>query len=288
MDNLSVPGSPSASIVIPTRSRPDYLGVTLASVMPQARGAEAEVLVVSDGPDRSTATIAELHSARLLCLPEPRGLNAARNAGIRAAGSDLIVFIDDDIEAPPSWLANLLAGVRRVPNRDVFGGPIRARLEGRRLRSCGREAAPITTLDLGREDCDVAHVWGANMAIRREAFERVGHFDERLAGRGDEEEWLERYADHGGRIRYVAGAGLVHRRRAADTSIRALARAEYRLGHSARRNDVRKHEAPPLRAELRTLAGCLWHTLRRRCANGVVMAAHTAGRISEAITAERR
>jgi hypothetical protein len=32
-------------------------------------------------------------------------------------------------------------------------------------------------------------------------------------------------------------------------------------------------------AELRTFAGCLWHTVRRRCENGLVMAAHAAGRI---------
>lgn len=278
---------PPASIVIPTRSRPDYLDVTLASVATQARAVGAEVVIINDGSDRSTAALAERAGARLVSFPEPRGLNAARNAGVRAARSDLIVFIDDDVEAPPGWLETLLEGVRSAPDRDVFGGPIRARLEGGGPRVCGRESAPITTLDFGPADRDVGFVWGANMAIRRVAFERVGEFDERLAGRGDEEEWERRYTEAGGQIRYLGRATLDHRRTAADATVRALARADYAHGRNARRNDRRKGKAPALRSELRTLIGCVWHIGRRRCANGIVMAAHTAGRIREALT-ERR
>jgi GT2 family glycosyltransferase len=287
MDNPSVSEWPPASIVIPTRSRPDYLAVTLASVTPQARAIGAEVVVVNDGQDPSTAALAERSGAALVSFGQPRGLNAARNAGVQAARSDLIVFVDDDVEAPPGWLGTLLEGVRSAPDREVFGGPIRARLEGGGPRSCGRESAPITTLDFGPEDRDVSLVWGANMAVRRAAFDRVGGFDERLAGRGDEEEWERRYTDLGGRIRYVAAAGLDHRRARSDATVRSLARADYTHGRNARRNDRRGRQAPPLRAELRTLIGCLWHIFRRRCANGIVMAAHTAGRIREALTESR-
>ncbi len=49
-----MPGAPPASIVIPTRARPAYLEVTLASVMPQAERTGAEVLVVNDGDDPAT------------------------------------------------------------------------------------------------------------------------------------------------------------------------------------------------------------------------------------------
>ena len=252
-------------------------------MVPQAARAGAEVLVVSDGPDAATAATAERHGARLVTLPAPAGLNAARNAAIDVAGADLIVYIDDDIAAPDGWLQALLDGARDAPENDVFGGPITARLEGGGPRACGREPAPISTLDDGPEDRDVPQVWGANMAIRRRAFERIGRFDERLSGRGDEEDWERRYVASGGRIRYLAGAGLVHRRTAADATVAKLSRAAYALGRTARRNDFRKGTAPALARELRTLAGCCWHVLRRRCAIGIVMAAHTAGRLREAI-----
>jgi glycosyltransferase involved in cell wall biosynthesis len=280
--------SPTASIAIPTRARPRYLEVTLASVVPQAARVGAEVLVVSDGIDPPTGKVAERHGARLVSLPRPAGLNAARNRAVAESRGELIVFIDDDVDAPDGWLDALLDGARSAPDHDVFGGPIRARLEGGGPRACGREGAPITTLDLGQDDQDAALVWGANMAVRRRAFERIGLFDETLAGRGDEEDWELRYTQDGGRIRYVARAGIEHRRSAADAKVRPLARAGYQLGRTARRNDVRKGRAPTLPAEVRTLGGCAWHVLRRRCSVGIVLMSHSAGRLREALAEPRR
>ena len=276
-----------ASIVVPTRDRPDYLDVTLRSVLPQAVRAGAEVLVVGDGPDQRAAELARLHGARYLELPARSGANAARNAGVNATGADLVVFIDDDVEAPPGWLQALLAGVNATPEAGVFGGPIRARLEGGGPHACGREKPPITTLDYGARDRDVQLVWSANMAVRRAALGEVGPFDERLKIRGDEEDWQHRYAALGHRTRYLAGAGLDHRRTAADARLSALARTAYGQGRAARRYDLHKHSAPSTAAELRTLIGCAWHVVRRRCAIGVVLGAHSAGRLHESLVRSR-
>ena len=68
-----VPAMPTATIVIPTRSRPAYLDVALAAIAPQAREAGAEVLVVNDGGDASTAQVAARHGAGVLELAWPRG-----------------------------------------------------------------------------------------------------------------------------------------------------------------------------------------------------------------------
>jgi glycosyltransferase involved in cell wall biosynthesis len=277
---------PTASIVIPTLRASAYLDVALTSVAAQARACDAEVIVVSDGPDEGTARLARRHGAQLVTLGSRGGVNATRNAGIDAARGELIVLIDDDIEAPPGWLAALLEGARSNPEHEVFGGPIRARLEGG-PRGCGRERAPITTLEEGPEDRDVPFVWGANMAIRRSALKRLGRFDGSLSGRGDEEQWELSYRAAGGRIRYLASAGLDHRRTAEDARLGVLTRQAYRHGREARRHDVRAGKPRPIGTELRTLAGCAWHTVRRRCAYGIVMGARTAGSLREAL-AERR
>lgn len=280
----SVPDKPIASILIPTYRAPDYLDVTLASLMPQAEAAQAEVIVISDGPDPKVTTVAERHRAQLVTLPRQRGLNSARNAGVRAARSDLLVFTDQDVDAPPGWLDAVVAGARAYPEREVFGGPIRPRLEGG-PRACGREPAPITSLDAGPEDCDVPLVWGANMIIRRSALDRVGPFNEALTGRGDEEEWEFRYLADGGRIRYLAAAGIDHRRSPADSRLRVLASAAYEQGREVRRHDLRSGKPREIRAELRTLVGCAWHTVVRRCGFGIVMGARSAGSLREALSA---
>jgi GT2 family glycosyltransferase len=272
---------PVASILIPTRGRPSYLDVALESIVPQARSLRAELIVVNDGGGPEVAAVTARHGARVVPAPEPGGVNVARNAGIAAAAADLIVLVDDDVQAPPGWLAALLAGVDAAPGADIFGGPIRAVLEGGGPRSCGRERPPITTLDLGESDRDTELVWGANMALRRRALELAGPFDESLSGRGDEEDWERAVRANGGVVRYVADAGLHHRRTAADSRLRRLAAAAYEQGRQARRFDTRRGSQPPMGQELRTFAGCVWHVLRRRCLNGLVLAAHSAGRIRE-------
>jgi glycosyltransferase involved in cell wall biosynthesis len=279
-----VVAQPTATIVIPTKLRPHYLDVALASVVPQAAAAGAEVLVVNDGGDPETDAVAHRHGARVVAPRPPGGLNAARNLGMDTARSELVVLIDDDIRAPAGWLAAVLAGAASAPEVDVFGGPIRAALEGGGPRTCGREGAPITTLDLGAADRDVPLVWGANMAIRRRALERAGRFDEGWHGPGDEEDWERRYTAAGGVVRYLAAAGLEHRRMAADAGLRPLSRAAYRQGRASRRYDAHKDTAPSLAGELRTLLGCQWHVVRRRCLGGIVLTAHSAGRLREALS----
>jgi GT2 family glycosyltransferase len=257
--------------------------VALSSVTPQAKGADAEVIVVNDGDDPSTAAVAARHNVGIVALEQPSGVSAGRNVGAAISRGELIVLVDDDINAPSGWLDAFLRGADSYPAHDVFGGPIRAVLEGGGPRACGRESSPITSLDLGPRDRDAELVWGSNMAIRRRAFETVGPFDETLLGCGDEEEWLGRYRTNGGRVRYLAAAALEHRRVPADATVRALARAAYGRGRAARRYDIHRGQAPAKAAELRTLAGCAWHIFRRRCANGVVLAAHSAGRLRQAL-----
>src|SRR5215204_5691010 len=276
---------PAVSVVVPTRGRAAYLEVTLDSLLGQRAGIAHEILVVDDGEGDATADAVRARpSVRYVRHGSRRGLNAARNIGLREAGAPLIAFVDDDVQVPPGWLAAMLEGAARHPEAEAFGGPIRARFEGRPPRGCGREDPPITTLDLGDEDVEAPMVWGANFAVRRSAVERIGEFDESLDGaHGDEEDWLLRLRAAGGRIVYLAEAGLDHRRSEDDSGLRELARAAYHRGRGARSSDRHRGQAPGLGHELRVLAGCGWHTLRRVCPQGLIMGAHSAGRVAETL-----
>jgi GT2 family glycosyltransferase len=285
---------PSASIVIPTRARPGYLEVALASIAPQAAASEAEVLVIDDGGrSAATAALAARFGARYEPHPRPLGLNVARNTGVERSTGELVVFVDDDIRAAPGWLRALIDAARDHPEVDVFTGPIRARLEGRRLRACGREGPPITALDLGPRDTATRYAWGANMALRRSALERVGPFDVAIEHGGDELEWQERLARASGPdapapALYVARASVDHRRAGADARLLALTRTAHARGRAARRFDARRGQAPSLARELLTLARCAGHVVRRRCPAGVTMVAHSAGRVREGMRGRPR
>jgi glycosyltransferase involved in cell wall biosynthesis len=271
------------SVVVPTKDRPGYLEVTLRSLRDQDLPDPYELIVVDDGSDPGTRAAADACGARLLRPRGGHGPNTARNTGIAEAEADLIALVDDDVFAPRTWLRALVEGAARHPDADAFGGPIRARFEGPAPRSCGREEPPITSLDLGPEDREAELVWSANMLLRRGAWDRIGPLDERFSTGGDEEEWLRRLTDAGGRVVYLAGAALDHRRAGDDARLRSLMRGAYRRGRNMRAYDGMRGTAPQLGGELRVLAGCGWHTLRRRCPQGLIAGAHSAGRLVEAV-----
>jgi glycosyltransferase involved in cell wall biosynthesis len=275
--------APVVSVVLPTRGRARYLEVALDSLDSQDLEESWELLVVDDRSQDGTADLLRRRGVRSLRLEPPGGLNAARNAGVRSTSGDVIAFTDDDVRAPSGWLRAIVEGARQHPEADAFGGPIRACFEGPAPRGCGREDPPLTTLDLGTVDRAAELAWGANMALRRSVFERIGEFDESIHGGGDEQEWLERLAAEGGRLVYLAEAGLEHRREGDDARLVPLARGAYARGRSMRAYDSRRGRAPAVSRELRVLAGCGWHTLRRACPQGIVMGAHALGRTVEAV-----
>jgi len=281
--NLRLVPKPVVSVVVPTRDRARYLDVTLSSLADQDFAEPYEVIVVDDGSSDSTRDVIARHGVRSLIHDPPRGPNAARNEGARVAEADLIALVDDDVFAPPGWLRALVEGARRHPDAAAFGGPIRARFEGPAPRSCGREQPPVTTLDLGAADVETELVWSANMLLRRSALELAGDFDESLPTGGDEEEWLRRLGDRGGRVVYIADAAIDHRRVGDDARLRSLMRSAYRRGYNLRRFNETHGTAPAVGHELRVLAGCGWHTVRRGCPQGLIMGAHSAGRLKRAL-----
>ena len=277
-----------ASVIVPTKERAGYLRVALESLAAQDLDpASYEVVVVDDGPSEETRVVTEEVAGR--AAPAVRyveragvpGLNSARNTGVRASDAPFVVFVDDDVDAPVGWLRELLAGRERHPHAQVLGGPIELRLEGSRLRMCGREAPPITTLDAGPEDLEIDVVWGANMGADRRAFELAGMFDAGVPYGFDEDMWERRLRERGGTVMYVARAGLVHRRDARDARLGSLMRSAYHRGRSLRRYIEHRGQAPSAARELRVLAGCVWHIFRRRCGNGLLLTAHSTGRVRE-------
>lgn len=122
------------TIIIITFRRPALLEKALRSCLAQAEmdPATFEIVVVDNCPDQSAATVTQGIAAeapgRVRYVPEPApGISTARNAGVRAAQTDLIAFLDDDNEAAPRWLVSLLR-TQREHGADAVFGPVLARL----------------------------------------------------------------------------------------------------------------------------------------------------------------
>ena len=105
---------PALSVVIPTVRRPDGLIQAIDSVQRQT-GLDndvIEILIVDNDPAGSAADIASRYDnapikVRYVHEPNP-GVANARNAAIANVSNRLVVFLDDDQSAPPTWLKGFI------------------------------------------------------------------------------------------------------------------------------------------------------------------------------------
>lgn len=96
----------SLSIVIPAKNEASAIGGVVASAI--AAWPDAEIIVVDDGSDDSTAELARAAGATLVQHPESLGNGAAVKAGARVAQGDIIAFMDGDGQHDPKELSPLL------------------------------------------------------------------------------------------------------------------------------------------------------------------------------------
>lgn len=274
------------SIVVATRNRAGLLRDSVENLLAQDFPCERyEVIVVDDGStDETSKVVPDINSrphGRTLryVRPERRGLTAARNAGLQVAIGDPIVFVDDDVFVPNTWLREVAEGCLRHPEAECLGGPVILRLEGEPPPLCDRDQLGDSHVDLGDPERQVDWACGANMVLRRAAVERIGGFNELLAAVGDEMEWESRLKEAGGLIIYLPKAGVVHRRTEKDLRLWSLLRARFQRGkQSVIYADVTGQQLS-LSREFLAIPWFLAHAMRRRCAGGLLSASAAAGRI---------
>jgi GT2 family glycosyltransferase len=178
--------SPTASVVVPTYNRRQSLARTLPPLFSQSFPTDRyEVVVVVDGStDGTSAFLSVLHPQCGLRVVEQEnsGLAAARNAGVRAARGDLIIFIDDDIDCVPALVAAHVSA--HGGERDCVGlGPTLVAPDARRPLVSDQEEAwrrqSVDGLNEHRQPRWPVDFWvGHNTSIARAVFVAHGGYDE--------------------------------------------------------------------------------------------------------------
>jgi glycosyltransferase involved in cell wall biosynthesis len=173
---------PRASVVIPAYRRTDQLKALLDSLVPEIQANPNVQVVVSDdgsGPEMA-AFVAECES-RFPNLKYVTGENAgpgvARNRGVAAASSDVLLFVDSDCLVHPGWV-NALAGA----------------IEAGAVIAFGPTRSPVPWLEpfvhsIYFED----ELLGAtNVAFRRATFEALGGFRHDLSHIAEDQDLFTR------------------------------------------------------------------------------------------------
>ena len=196
------------SVVVPAHQEEAYVGRTVAGL----RAATAfEVVVVANGCTDRTADVARARGVRVIETPRA-GVSRARNLGARAAGGDVLLFLDADTLLAPGALDAIASA---VPARADYG-TCRIRPD----RATVRGVITATLLAWGHR------IAGTSLGVlfcTRTLFERAGGFDERLVA-GEDNELNARLRRLGGRRVYL---GRVN----AYTSMRRFERLGYARTH---------------------------------------------------------
>lgn len=203
------------SVIVPTRNRGRLLIRALESLLNQHAGrVRYEILVVDNGSTDHTRAIVQsvaTRSPRVVYVWEPRrGASQARNTGIAAARAPIVAFLDDDVEAEPTWVATIAHTFETRPDIDCIGGGIAPRWTApppRWLTSAfwgavalqdGKGESPYIDRD-NASSC----LMTANFACRRAVLEQVGGFSTSYL-RDEDRELQLRLWDAGKRGMYVA------------------------------------------------------------------------------------
>ncbi len=185
---------PDVSIVICTCDRAVQLEQLLHSIAVQETLLTREILVVDNHPEAKALGELRERFGEVRWLEEPRrGLSYARNAGIRAARGQAVVFVDDDMTVPPLWLENLAGGVVGGDFGMMMGPVLPEKLDTRAEQIFEAYGGHGHSMEPGEYDLHwlrqqrfVLPLWSVggvgNSAVSRRLFEdsRIGLFEEAL------------------------------------------------------------------------------------------------------------
>jgi GT2 family glycosyltransferase len=184
-------------------------------------------LVDNGSSDLETLTLVErlagTNGARVLHDPRPFNWARLNNLAARQANGEVLLFLNNDIEALRArWLEALAAQALRP---DVGAAGARLLYPNRRVQHCGlviglngAAGHPLVGLDgdspgylhMATVTRECAAVTGACLATRREVFEELAGFDESLGVDLNDVDYCLRAAQAGYRTIYEPAAELVH------------------------------------------------------------------------------
>jgi GT2 family glycosyltransferase len=223
----NVGGAPLVSVIIPNRNAAAVLQKCVDGLLHQTSYPRREIVIVDNGS--TEAAVLELYAGleraghgRIVPFDRPFNFSAACNAGAAAAAGELLLFLNNDIEViEPEWLEELVRWAQRpgvgivgakllYPDRMiqhagvVFGLGLVGHVFGR--------AAEGTTGVFGSTDWyrNYLAVTGACQMMRREVFDRLGGYDERLRLSFSDVMLCMEAWNAGYRVVYTPWARLVH------------------------------------------------------------------------------
>lgn len=212
---------PAVSIAVTRYAEPDWLVLQTLESLSIQRGVSAEILFLDQSPNDSVvAQFTAMGSPNIRCeyVPIPaKSLSFARNAAVRRASAEAILFIDSDAVAQPGW-AVAIATCLADGGVGVVGTRILPRWQGRPplIARSRMVRDQYSIFDHGECRRSVPRVVGASFGLHRKRLGAEAYFEESLGRRegallgGEESDLCQRVLRSGLNVVYEGRAAVHH------------------------------------------------------------------------------
>jgi glycosyltransferase involved in cell wall biosynthesis len=178
------------SVIIPAYNAEQYIRTAIESCLSQTY-APHEIIVVDDSSTDGTAAVAESFPSlvRVIRLAENRGASFARNRGVQEASGDWLAFLDaDDWFLPEKLELQRRCALENQQTVLIYTGIREIAIDGSE-----REHEAISPMELWPRLRYLSAIEGgaSTAAVRRDAFDAVGGFDDHLRVCDDWNLWLK-------------------------------------------------------------------------------------------------
>lgn len=220
-------GNPRVSIVIPLFNQAELTGKCLESLAEHTADGTFEVILVDNGSTDATSQLLECLEGNVKIVRNGKNLGFATacNQGAALAATDLVLFLNNDIEAKEGWLPPLLELMDADPSVGIAGSRLlfptgEIQHAGVALLERPSGAFPLGAFHVhygADADCDEASrptrfqaVTGACLLVRRKLFDEVGGFDTYFWNGCEDVDFCLKVGAKGWKVVYEPRSVLVH------------------------------------------------------------------------------
>jgi glycosyltransferase involved in cell wall biosynthesis len=184
-----------ASVIIPTCNRFNQLFRTIKSVLEvDFDPIDFEVIVVDNGSTDTTMDVVAKYISEnpkfkiKYIFDDVPGLLTGRHRGAKEAASDILVFIDDDVQVQRNWLASIVKTFEKFPDVHLVGGKCLPLFEKeppkwlkyfwKEIPNQGKMLVELSLCDFGdiEKEVNPGWIWGLNFSIRKKTMYDLGGF----------------------------------------------------------------------------------------------------------------
>lgn len=230
------------SVVIPNYNGKAFLGPCLRSLERQSVR-DFETILVDDGSTDGSADYIREHFpwVRILALPDNGGFCRAVNRGIRASETPYVILLNNDVEAAPDFVGEMLAGIRKHRNCFSCSAQLRNMHQPELIDDAGDyycalgwafalgKDRPLSGYQKSRR---IFATCGGAAIYRKALFEKVGLFDEKHFAYLEDIDLGYRAQIYGYENWYLPKAVVYH----AGSGTSGSRYNEFKVRHSSRNN----------------------------------------------------